>query len=342
MAIISAAGLDGYSGHIGAEYEFNLKDPKATNYVETVIQAGRDAGLVCVDIVGSRFKAKRDRYGTFTSDRSEDRQLALDNMCWAGDLATKMGVKKIRVWFGSDGKMGPEHKNTLETIPRIEEGLLKFHEKYPGMIVQVEGKPGEPEIFQVIGGTGNGIALCLSLNHQTGVEYENGRFIDAWARIGPEGNHMVMNGEDMEEGVGQAMCYGVMGDFHDGDGVFRLARDCDQQTGKWNPAMNVERLGRLQEGYKQGLYDSDCIILDQNASLAPRGRQQIGQLTLSRNFIRAALDVTADPKYNDTVKQLRTERRFSDLDAFVMGEVGTVMKKAGEEYKREHGQKWIV
>jgi len=337
MGIIKKAGLDGYSGHVGGDYEFDLSHKRATNHFGKVKEAGDKAGLICVDIVGSRFKAPDDRYGTFTSGDPKVRQVALDNMYKAGDLAQKWDVKTIRVWFGSDGKKGPFHTNSYETLPRIRDGLLAFHDRYNDLRVAIEGKPGEPTDLQAINGTGNGIALCMALNYQSGVPFKDGRFQNAWARIGPETNHQIMNGEDMEEGVAQAIDLGVMGDLHACDGLFRVARDFDEQFGKYNPTMLVELLDRMQQGYEQGKYDSNWIILDQNANLAPRGRQQIGHLALSKHFIRAALDVTSQDGFRLEVNRLREKHRFSDLDAFVMGEVGSVMQKSAELYREDMG-----
>ena len=47
------------------------------------------------------------------------------------------------------------------------------------------------------------------------------------------------------------------------------------------------------------------------------------------------MKVTGEPGYKETVDMLRQQRRFSDLDAFVMGRVGEVMRSAGDEYIRD-------
>jgi hypothetical protein len=337
MQILKDAGLDGYSGHVGADYEFNLDDKDAVNDYGKVKEAGDKLGLVCVDIVGSEFKTEKVRYGSFTSEDSDVRKYALDNMKRAGDLARQWGVKKVRMWFGSDGKRGPFHKSTYDNIARIEEGMLGFNESYPELEVQIEGKSGEPMDFQVIGGTANGISLCQSLNMQTGVKYDakSGRFVKPWAKIGPEINHIIMNGEDPEENVAQAIKYGIMGDLHACDGLFRVARDFDQPVGKWNPVLCFELFHAMNKGYKDGLYDSEWIILDQNASMVPQGREQVDHLLLSADFINASLATANDEEFMRKVQQLKLDKRYTALDRLVMGQVGGVMVNAADSHPVE-------
>jgi len=333
MHILKSAGMEGYSGHIGADYEFDLDNSRAPNYVESVFNQGERLGLVCVDVVGSEFKTERVRDGSFTSEDPEVRDYAINNATRAARLARMKGINVVRLWFGSDGKNGPFHRSNYDSIQRIEDGLLAVYDAQPEIQLSIEGKPGEPMGFQVIGGTGNAIAMCVRLNEMVGKEKDvTGRFIDPAFVIGPELNHMVMNGEDPEEGVAQAIAYGVMGDIHACDGLFRVARDFDDQVGKYNPAMIFETLARMHEGYEKGIYDSEWIILDQNTSKLPQGRQQIQHLMLSGDFIYAALDKAKSKTWMGRIEELQKDGDYASLDRLVMGLTGRVLVDAANRH----------
>lgn len=335
MQTIADAGLQGYSGHVGSAYEFDTKNVEATNYFKTVKKAGDDLGLVCVDIVGSEFKTPRVREGSFTSEDPKVRQYALDNACVAGDLAKEWGVNVIRFWFGSDGKNGPFHHRDYDSIQRLKDGLLEFHGKYPDLTKSIEGKPGEPMNFQIIGSTGDGIAISQYLNGAVGAKQDKGRYVNPPFVIGPEFNHMVMNGEDMAHDLSIAVMLGVMGDLHACDGAFRVARDFDQQVGKWNPTLCAEALYALADGYRSGQYSSEWIILDQNTSNVPQGPQQVDQLRQSVDFIDASMALSRSINFKTQLEKARQTDDYTAIDRLVMGAVGNVMSNASKAHPVE-------
>lgn len=326
--IIRESGCEGYSGHVGKDYEFDVDDRLSPISIDRVFEAAGD--LVCVDIVGSRFKEPVFREGTFTNRNEVVRDMAKRYLFQAGEAAQQKEVYKVRIWLGSDGKDGHMHQYTPEVMAQLAAPLLEFHDRFPDVKIIIEAKSGEPKGSQVIGTTAQSTSLCQYLNEMVGCEKnEQGRYVNPTYMIGPEINHGLMLNEDIEQVYGEAAFYGVLGEVHAGDGKPGIARDFDDPMGKWTPKTCFETMMTLDRAYSDGIYNADWIILDQNASKVPL-EDQPEQLRQSVDFIKASLEVGRTPGYRETVEYLKDRGQFSTLDRFVQKMVGETMVKASD------------
>jgi len=327
--ILKKAGFQAWSGHIG--YELEVDDKDSLKYVDKVFSKSNEMGLICTDIVGSAFRESWTENGTFTSLDKSIREKAKQRLFKAGEIAVRFNVPEVRIWLGNDGSDGYGNQSSFKTLFQIYEPLLEFHKKFPLLKLVIEAKPGEPKPSQVLSSTSQGTALCYFLNTITKSEMnEKGHFENAWALIGPESNHGLMIGENLEQEYALACLLGVMGVWHAGDGQFRIARDFDDPVGKWNPQIAFETIDTLATAYEQGLYNSNIIVHDINSNKVPL-RYQHYFLNTSKNFVTAALEIRSKyPHFKTTRDEMIFSGNKVEADSIVQDIVAKTMQLASE------------
>ena len=147
---------------------------------ERIQKYGKKPGTIVFD----SWRPLQYKYGGFTSKDPAVRKLTLESICEAKDIAQELGIDVITVWMAHDGVDYPFQLDYVKAYDWLVEGLGKATEYKSSIRLAIEPKIREPRIHQLVGNTGDALALVNEVGADSlGVCLDTGHAIIAGERI---------------------------------------------------------------------------------------------------------------------------------------------------------------
>ena len=147
---------------------------------EKVRKIGKQPGVIVVNNWGPEWK-----WGAFTSKSEATREAAVQQVCETMDIAEKMGVDSITIWFAHDGVDYPFQADYSKVWDWMVDCTVRCADYKPNIKIGLEYKIREPRIHQFVANVGDCIALIQDVNRDNvGALLDFGHALESGERIG--------------------------------------------------------------------------------------------------------------------------------------------------------------
>lgn len=308
-----AAKLELYRelGFEGVQFHDDDAVPELNNLTPKQIaaQAGElkktldDHGLTAEFVAPRLWMDARTIDGGYTSNDPECRRYAMERSLRCIDIARALGTRNIVLWLAREGTYIRESKDSVAAVERIAGAIQAMLDYDPEIRVMIESKPNEPMDHTYIPTIGHAIGLGL--------------LTTAPERVGCliESAHAILAGLDPSDEMGYALAHKKLWSVHlnDQNGL-KFDQDKSFASVDLRRAFNQVRILDLH-GFGCG---GEWVGLDVKAMRTQKDGAALRHLTNSRRFFLRLLEISRSLD-DKTIENLRRERDYEALDAYIMG-----------------------
>ncbi len=261
-----------------------------------------DHGLTAEFVAPRLWMDPRTIDGGYTSNDPECRRYALERSLRCVDIARALGTRNIVLWLAREGTYIREAKDSVVAVERIAGAIQAMLDYDPEIRVMVESKPNEPMDHTYIPTIGHAIGLGL--------------LTSAPERVGCliESAHAILAGLDPSDEMGYALAHRKLWSVHlnDQNGL-KFDQDKSFASVDLRRAFNQVRI-LDRHGFGSG---GEWVGLDVKAMRTQKDGAALRHLANSRRFFLRLLEISRSLS-EETVENLRNERDYEALDAYIM------------------------
>jgi len=261
-----------------------------------------DHGLTAEFVAPRLWMDPRTIDGGYTSNDAECRRYALERSLRCVDIARTLGTRNIVLWLAREGTYIREAKDSVAAVERIAGVIQSMLDYDPEIRVMIESKPNEPMDHTYIPTIGHAIGLGL--------------LTTAPERVGCliESAHAILAGLDPSDEMGYALAHKKLWSVHlnDQNGL-KFDQDKSFASVDLRRAFNQVRI-LDRHGFGCG---GEWVGLDVKAMRTQKDGAALRHLANSRRFFLRLLEISRSLS-EETVENLRNERDYEALDAYIM------------------------